>query len=378
MLLTRYILRQLLWPLCLLCIGFTGMIWLMQALRFIDFIINRGLDLADFLGLTILLVPALLYYIFPIALVVACSFTYYKLLQENELVVMRSSGMSSGALLRPALWIGIMAMLLSLLLSFFIMPAAKRQFKDMQIFLRDNYAASLLQEEVFNSPINGLTVYIRERDSTGQLRGIIVHDNRITDAPLTLLAEQATIEQSTRGLVFLMTNGMRQQAQKTSQADSTPRISWLKFDSYSLDLNFYNNKTMERKYEEGELYPGELIQRIHSAENPASLKSEWHMRLIWPCYALLMPLLAVAFLLHLPFSRRGQLKSLLVLASMYVALIPAILALGSIAGRHILLELSSYALMLSVAGASWWLIKRSNNLNAPANTHHKSMMEVAS
>ena len=184
-----YIVRLLLGPTLIITASLTSIIWLTRALRFIDFIVNRGLSLGDFLYITALLLPSLLMILLPVALFIAVIYTYHKLNIESELVVLKAAGLSNVQLARPVMLVAVGVMLVAFLISLYVLPTANRRFNDMLTFIRDNYASVLLQEEVFNTPVDGLTVFIRERDDTGNLQGILVHDNRAGQAPVTMMAE---------------------------------------------------------------------------------------------------------------------------------------------------------------------------------------------
>ena len=53
-----------------------------------------------------------------------------------------------------------------------------RQFKDMESDFRSDYSSILLREGAFNTVSDGVTVYIRSRESDGELRGIIVQERQ--------------------------------------------------------------------------------------------------------------------------------------------------------------------------------------------------------
>src|SRR5487761_1910026 len=81
-------------------------VWLLQSLRLIDLIVNRGLSVGLVLYLAILILPRFIDVVLPIAIFTAVVFVYAKLIAESELVVMRASGMSQWGLAKPALLIG--------------------------------------------------------------------------------------------------------------------------------------------------------------------------------------------------------------------------------------------------------------------------------
>ena len=71
----RYLFMHLLWPTVLITASLTGIVWLTQVLRFLDFILNRGLSLGDFMYLTGLMLPSLLLILMPICLCIAVVYT---------------------------------------------------------------------------------------------------------------------------------------------------------------------------------------------------------------------------------------------------------------------------------------------------------------
>src|SRR5690349_12039968 len=108
----RYVFSHLLWPTVLVTVSLTGIIWLTQVLRFLDFILNRGLSLGDFLYLTGLMLPSLLLILMPIALAIAVIYTYNKLTVESELIVLNAVGVSKWELTRPALLLSLICVLI--------------------------------------------------------------------------------------------------------------------------------------------------------------------------------------------------------------------------------------------------------------------------
>jgi lipopolysaccharide export system permease protein len=280
----------------------TGIVWLMQALRFVDFIINRGLSVSDFLYLTLLILPSLLTMILPIALLIAVVFIYNKLSNESELVVMKAAGLSRFELSYAAMIAGGLVMITTYVFTLYLQPTANRQFRDMKEFLRDNYASILLQEEVFNHPVDGMTVFIRERTDTGELKGILVHDNRKASAPITMMAEEGVLVQTPNGPSFKLEKGVRQE-----RADG--RVSWLNFDNYNLDLSYYTKQTMTRELDESERYFTDLWRTEGlSDKQRREMHAEAHRRITWPWFAFILSFAAVTAITGGEFNRRGMWK----------------------------------------------------------------------
>ena len=310
----RYLFFNLITPAVLVTLALTGVIWLTQVLRFLDFMLNRGLTASEFFYLTGLMLPSLLLIIIPVAITIAVIYTYNRLTAESELVVLNAVGVSKLDLARPVILLALGALIVCYTLSAWLMPLSNEKFRDIRTFFRDKYASMLLQEGVFNTPIDGVTVFVRARDDNGGLRGILLHDNRNPKETVTMMAATGRLEQTKSGPRFYLERGQRQQWQNG-------RVSWLSFDSYTLDVAFYA-KNISRDQEPDERTIRELFTL--EGKTPAAtniLRAEGHQRLVWPLLNLALPLLALSILFLGEFNRRGQWKRVMVAAIFCVALV---------------------------------------------------------
>src|SRR5215467_7152755 len=105
-----YLLGQIVGPFLLFTLLLTLVVWMTQALRLLDLVINRGQSAAIFAYLTMLMVPSLLVVIVPIAFFGAAIYTLNKLNSESELVVMWSAGLSRAQISAPVLAVAGIAM----------------------------------------------------------------------------------------------------------------------------------------------------------------------------------------------------------------------------------------------------------------------------
>ena len=169
---TSYILAQLAMTTTTIAVALVSVIWLTQSLRFLDFIINRGLSVLSFLKVTLLLLPSIMTAIIPVAVLCAVIYTFNRLTIDRELVVMRSAGIGPWGLARPVITLGILATALGYLLTLWLSPAGFREFKDEQAVLRSDFQHLLLRKGAFNTLIPGFTVYYR---GTGQGRQVPRH-----------------------------------------------------------------------------------------------------------------------------------------------------------------------------------------------------------
>ncbi|MGH6967926.1 MAG: LptF/LptG family permease [Stellaceae bacterium] len=315
--LTWYVFRQTLMVALSVGVIFSAAVWLLQSLRLVDLIVNRGLSIGLFLYLAVLILPRFVDVVLPIAIFTAIVFVYAKLIAESELVVMRASGMSQWALAKPALLIGAVGMITLYAMAFYFLPACNRAFKDLQFEIRNKFAAALIQEGVFNTLSDTLMVYVKERDSKGDLLGLIIQNTSDQDKPLTISAERGALVDTPDGPHILMVNGTRQQFDRL-----TGKLSSLSFKSYTLDLSEMQNAPTLRDRQPDEFYLSDLLDNLG---NPA-LVVELNMRLAGPLTALSMAAIPILCLLPGEFNRRGQARR--ILAAIAVALAMEIVDIG--------------------------------------------------
>jgi lipopolysaccharide export system permease protein len=351
--LTRYVLRQSLMVALSVAVVFSAAVWLLQSLRLIDLIVNRGLSVSLFLYLAVLILPRFIDVVLPIAVFTAVLFVYCKLIAESELVVMRASGMSQWALAKPALMVGLAGTVTLYALSFYFLPTANRAFKDLEFQIRNKYASVLIQEGVFNTLSDTLMIYIKGRDTNGDLTSLLIQDSNDRNKPVTIFAERGAIVDTSEGPHIVLDNGIRQQYEL-----ETGKLSSLSFEKYTLDLSGIKGDVETRDRQPGELYINELLRRKNGARNPA-LIVELNMRLAGPLAALAMAALPVLCLLPGDFNRRGQSRRILLAIVLALALEIVDVGFKNLAGRSDLVIPLLYANVLSPLVAAWWLLGRS-------------------
>lgn len=352
---------SLLIPVIVVTLTLTSIIWLSQSLRFIDLIVNKGLNISTFLYLSILLIPSLLIIILPVALFVSVIFIYNKLMLESELLVFKSAGISRFGLATPALIVAGGVTIINYLISLYILPVSYREFKDMQDFIRNNYASVLLQEGVFSTPVDRLTVYIESRDKDDILHGILVHDARNPERPITMMAQAGSLQQTSSGPRFELINGNRQEVDRKNG-----NLSLLYFDSYPLDLSVYAEAGKKRALVAEEIYVGDLLDPDEIDSKARNiLISEGHHRLTWPLFSITLTMIALAVLFSGQLNRRGQWKRILVATGLVLILVVIDLGLKNIVSANPIMAFTLYWNILIPAAISLYIIKNNVNIKGP-------------
>ena len=366
-----YLFRQLLAATLFVTVTLTGVVWLMQSLRFIEMIVNRGLSVPVFVYFTFLLLPTFISVILPISLVAAVIFVYNRLLTDSELIVMRAGGYSQFGLAKPAIVLSFLILIVSFSLSLYLLPSSFRNFKDLEFSLRNSLPTVLLQEGVFNQMTKGITVYIRKREKNGELQGIVIHDTRTPKTPITIMADKGAIVAGDNGPRVIMVDGNRQQVDR-----NTGQLSLLYFDRYSFDLDTVSKDRTVRWREPKERYLHELFFPDSQEKilwNFHKLRMEGHYRLSMPLLPLGLTLSVLAFLLSGDFNRRGQLWRVLAAVGVTLCIELGHLGVQNLGERTPQLTLGMYAVPLLPAGIALFVMspwsrifRRTESRNAPS------------
>ncbi|TNE41094.1 MAG: LPS export ABC transporter permease LptF [Alphaproteobacteria bacterium] len=308
--LARYIFTQAAGPLFFFTLILGGIIWLTQSLQMLDLVVNRGQSAGVFVYLSLLMLPSLLSDVLPIALFSAIFYTLHHLQNDSELVVMWSAGYSKLHIAVPILALSGLAFVLNVFLNLYLMPSSYRAMKDKVYEIRSDLATQLIKEGTFTNPSKGLTVYIREATSAGELKGILVYDTVTNNHPTTYMAESGRLIRKDREPELIMQKGNIQ-----TVFDENLAPAYTSFDKYSLDLSAFISERTEVRREYRERYLSELftpdLTKPWDATNANRLRAEGHNRLASPFYNVAFALIAVVAIAGGTFSRRGTGRRLL-------------------------------------------------------------------
>ncbi|WP_422024974.1 LPS export ABC transporter permease LptF [Pyruvatibacter mobilis] len=298
-----YIARLVTGPFFVFMLILTGVVWLTQSLELLNDVIEQGQNVGVFLYLSVLVIPSILVIVLPIGLFFAVVYCLYRLRTDSELVVMYAAGMSRWQVARAIFGCAVGVMLLAYLVNMLLLPMAMRDMRDLLLQMRTEFASSLLQAGEFTTPAPGLTVFVEVRKPGGDLEGLLVHDNRDKDKPVSYIADRGQLIDTPEGPRLVMLNGNIQ------RRDAKKKTDFLYFDKYTFDLSQFENPAEERYFKAYERYLPELLwpDRTLAYDNQYAneLIAEGHARITSPLYALIFAAIAMAGLLPNEFSRRG-------------------------------------------------------------------------
>ena len=291
----KYIFRTTLASFALVLVSLTGVIWITQALRGIDLMTSQGQTIITFLGITSLVIPALVLIIAPIALMIAISHTLNKLATDSEIIVMNAAGFSPFRLFRPFFYATCVVALAVTFIAAFLAPDGMRRIKQWDAEITADILTNILQPGRFAQLDQNLTIRIRERLPGGVLAGIFVDDRRDPKERVTIIADHGTILKNESGSYLVLENGNLERFE-TGKRD--PAL--VAFGRYAFDMSKFSNQGRDVTLGIRERYLWELFSP--SADDPVfqklagQFRAELHDRLLSPVYPFAFAVLTFAFL----------------------------------------------------------------------------------
>lgn len=303
LLLSRYLAKHVVLTTLMISLVLTLIIWLMQSLRLLDFIINGGAPLSIFGSMLVLTVPRFYEIILPLSLAIGIVYSLNKLNTDSEVVIMQNSGASPLQLAGGVLIFSVFISLFVFFLSGWTTPMANRELDRLRNVVKSDYGLGMLRAGVFNVIGEDTTIYITDRSDLQDLRGVFIHFNKEGEPPTTITAERGGLVMQDGKPYVVVVNGVRQQFSPENGV-----IEKLKFQNYSLDLSSLVNKAPDLRLDPNDHTLGQLWRGEGKDESTtqASLNAEMHKRISRPFMTLAFSMLAIVPFLCGYHSRRGQ------------------------------------------------------------------------
>ena len=302
-LIEKYITKQLINSSLLLLLLIISIFSLSKSVQLIDLSLNRGLPIYFFFKLIFLSLPAIIPILLPIILCLSILFSYSRMRNDSELIILEGSGVSKYYLAKPVIYYGFFLSVISIIFTIYLSPSSNKNFKKLLFSIKNDYSSSLLEEGTFNTIGKDYTIFLKQRTSDGKLDSIFIHDTRKPEKPTTLIAEKGSLIKNENGNSILLEKGSQH---FFSNIDK--KLSVLYFDKYLLnisskDSNDFNKKwktPSERSLEELK-YPN--LENGDDRNNLQAFKAELIHRFSLPLNVLTFGFLIVSFILSQKFYR---------------------------------------------------------------------------
>lgn len=356
--LDRYLMRQLALAFIFATMGVSFVVLFSQLFRLLSLVIDNSGTIVVFIKLMGLTIPAFLPIVLPLAFGTATLFVYHKLATDSELIVMRSAGISPLRQATPALMLGLIVTFFCACLTLWMTPYANKTLVALQYEVRNSYAVFLSRPGYFNDITEGLTFYARRRGSGGALEGILIHDVRKPEIPVTTMASTGQVIDNNGQPQIVIFNGRRQEMDL-----ATGKLSELAFDQYVLDLNALRAASAPRLPDAREQTIDELLHptpdMLKFRTTNEHLMAELHQRFAIPFLVMSYMMIGLAAILAGEFNRRGLGRRVLAAIIAIIVTQATFMSMSGMVAHHIWLAFMLYLVALAPAFACFSLLNAS-------------------
>jgi len=147
-------------------------IWVFQAVNFLDIMVEDGRDYLVYINYSLLNFPKIITRIFPFALFFSFSYVLSKYELNNELMILWNFGINKIHLINFFLIFSFLLMIIQILLTTYLVPKSQNISRQLLKSSNVDFFESFIKPKKFNDNIEGLTIYSDEKDEQGNLKNI--------------------------------------------------------------------------------------------------------------------------------------------------------------------------------------------------------------
>jgi LPS export ABC transporter permease LptF/LPS export ABC transporter permease LptG len=204
----RYIFRELATPALIALIALTATLVGRQVSALLELIVRWSPSASEMWGLVGTLVPAALTFTIPTAVLVGVLTGFGRMSSDSESVAFRAVGLSTPAILRPVLALGLIAWVANFVLAVWIAPASVTRLREITEGIATRQLALQVRPRVFNEDLDDRVLWIQDISPSGrEWRGVLMADLGTPEETEIIVAESGRIIQDDGRFEFMLSNG---------------------------------------------------------------------------------------------------------------------------------------------------------------------------
>ena len=296
--LNLYILREISLPFVMVLFILTFVLLMGRILQLMDLLVNKGIGFLDISKFIVLLMPSFLMFTIPMSLLVAILIGLGRLSGDNEITVMKASGISLYQLSQPIAVAAVIAFISTSIITLFLVPQSNYATKIHLYNVSKQKASIGIREKVFVDYFKGLLIYAEKIPLDGAfMEGVLIADTRLTDEPNTIIAKKAYLISDPKELTVTL----RLENGSTHTVDpDLQNYRKMDFAVYDVNLDIGSSLFDEKKLKEkssGEMTVLELRERLGKSglekQHLREVAIELNKKLSMPMSCLILGLLGV-------------------------------------------------------------------------------------
>ena len=155
-------------------LGITSIIWVFQAVNFLDIIIEDGRNYSVYMQYTLLNIPKIVSKVLPFCLFFSFSYVFIKYEMNNELMIFWNHGIEKISLINFFLTFSFFLLITQIILTSIIVPKSEEISRGQLRTSDIDYFEGLIKPKKFNDTIKGLTIYADDKNKNNEFINIYI------------------------------------------------------------------------------------------------------------------------------------------------------------------------------------------------------------
>jgi len=241
----RYLFKEFIPPFLICIIFFTFLFLMAKILLITNLVVNYNISLSKVILLLIYFVPYFLVFVVPMSVMMAVLLTFLRLSSDNEIIALKTGGISIYGLLPPVLIFCLAGYIVTFILAVYGMPWGKTSIKELTVDVAASNLELGLKERIFNDNFKDVMLYVNEVNlKKGELTDVFVEDKRTENIISTIVAPRGVLISEKDKLVFrlrLFDGRINQVSIKNKSVNS------ISFETYDINLDLKSALTDTRR-----------------------------------------------------------------------------------------------------------------------------------
>ena len=230
-------LREISFFFILSSISISLIIWIIQAVNYLDFVSEDGHNFKVYFLYTVLILPKIFSRILPFMFFISIFYILIKYEEKNQLLIFWSNGIHKKKFLNILLKYSLFFFLIQVFLTALVVPETQNKARSYIRSSNIDFFPSLIKEKKFIDTVEDLTIFTNSKDPDGTLRNIILKDNLKNASSQIIVAKKGKIIQSNNNKFLILNNG------KIINISDKGRTTIFDFKKTEFDLNKFSTKS---------------------------------------------------------------------------------------------------------------------------------------
>ena len=220
----------------LVSISISLIVWVIQAVNFLDIVTEDGHGFKVYFLYTLLSLPKIFSKILPFIYFISLFYIILKYENENELIIFWTIGIKKIEFVNVLLKFSIFYLILQLLFTTYIVPTTLDKARSYIRGSNVDLFSSIIQEKKFIDVVKDLTIFVEEKNINGDLKNIFLKEKIGENEYQTIIAKEGKIKKYDSKTTLLLFDGK-------IINNNNKKINSFEFSKTEINLSKFTTKT---------------------------------------------------------------------------------------------------------------------------------------